>query len=1066
MLRNPKAFSENARFTIVAKYLYKDPKTLEVKEKIEDFFPRVARAIAEVDKNVYGLNDEKVEKTYQKFLRVMDHHRVIPAGRTLANAGLDTPVVPNCVVLNMKDSLKSISETEMNARLLQQQGCGIGTCYDLRETGAVVSRARSTSSGPVSFLRVAQTGYATIQQQNRHGANMATLPVDHPDILEFITCKEVEGQIRNFNISVLLTDEFMERATNPNHPQYNDVWMCRYEGREMAPRLITRSNESYPKIESVDYTAKDIFDLIVDRAWSNGEPGTIFIDEVNRTNPLPGLGPIKASNPCVTKDTWVMTDKGPRMVKKLIERNDFKIHLGLKDKYSKLHSNGFFCSGRRDVYQIETREGFTIKCTDNHKLIDHRGNWVEVKDLNINDKLQLVPFEHDWSGEGNFNQGYLLGLLKGDGYMQKHTSCLTLYDSKQPGDVSHLDMKDIIDKIYNKEFGKNINWTLVSSKQGLQMSSVDINRLANKFGMFHKNKNVSNEIEMASKEFYIGFIRGFFDCDGSVQGSTKKGISVRLSQSSLNCLQKVQRMLLRLGIMSKIYHRQPESMVKMPTHDHRQSAFYKCKASYELIISRESILKYNDMIGFYHTKKMMRLNELIESFKRKPYVSKFICTISKISLIGQKKVYDVTTSNSKHAYQSNGMISANCGEQYLHDGDVCLLIGMNLSEYVNEKTSSVDWSMMIEDLKIAVHMGDNICDMYNVRVKKVMDAIKNNRRIGIGPMGFADMCLKLGVRYGSEQCLNLIGNIMSLWKRVTVEYSQKLALKRGVFQNWEKSIFFLNGEPIRRNAALTNAAPTGTISRIVDTSFGIEPIFKFAYKSKVLKTKMTTYHHLLKEQLEKLGLDNDPEIVQILRKSGSIQNIDKIPEEIRNIFVCAMDISVEDHINVQAEFQKYLDNSISKTINFPSEATREDVANAYIKAWKMKCKGCTVYRDTSRKEQVLESVDTGDTEKKLSTPSSSDLLLEKLQNHELIKTMNISAENLSQILSILKEDMITLNNINITQSSPASSSSSEPDEESSIITIGTKCLACKSPQVVHEEGCVRCLDCDHSPCAD
>ena len=1019
MERIVKPFTENAEQIIRHKYLFKDPQTLEIQETIDEFFPRVAKAIANIDRVKYNVPDSKVKRFEQKLLNAMDAHRVIPAGRTLANAGLDTSVIPNCVVLDIDDSLKSIFQTLKDACLLQQMGSGIGFCFsDMREVGSIVSKSRSTSSGPISFLRVFHQAFSTIQQQSRSGANMATFSITHPDILEFLDCKTIEGDIYTFNISVLITDAFMEQATNSDHPNYNNPWMCFSKGKQMKPRQITRGPYCSVKIEEVEITAHEILNKIAYNGWRNAEPGVLFIDEGNRTNPLPGLGPIKATNPCVTEDCWIMTNYGPKMVKDLIARNDFFIHLGKKDKYSTVHSNGFFPTGIHPVYLLETKEGFSIKITETHRFLNPNEKMVYVKDLQKGDKLILSNFEHDWKGKGTFNQGYMLGQIKGNGYLSETQGIFTVYNSKQKGDRSHIDIEKILDDCVFTEYGTRYNWNAVTGgfETGVTMGSAPLLRLANKYGMFQGDKKVSNEIEMASKDFYIGFLRGFFDADGSIQGDSSKGRSIRLNQSSLECLQRVQRMLLRLGIKSIIYLRRPAQQRLMPTHDERGLDFYPCQNNYDLCIANDCIIKFEKIVGLYHTKKKELLNQMVNSFKRTPNASKYLVRVEKITLIGEEKVYNITTKNKAHTYQSNGLISANCGEQLLHNGDVCCLIGINLAEYYNETEHFLNWKIMAQDLRLATHMGDNVIDMYDVkRVPRVSEAIQNNRRIGIGPMGFADLCIKMKIVYGSEECIRLIKSIGKLWRSVTIEKSRRLAEIRGAFPNWHKSIYYQNNEPYRRNAALTNAAPTGTISRVVNASSGIEPNFAFMYKSNIMGKIQNTFHYLLEKELKDSGIELTDDLFERIKNDGSLQKIDEIPENIKRIFVGAMDLSVEAHIAVQATWQKYLENSISKTINYPEEATVEDVLKGYVMAWKSKCKGFTLYRNNSRFKQVLE------TGKKKQT-----------------ETAQIAA---------------------------TSNSDPELNEQTSPSIYFRNCKECDSPKIISQEGCVRCTECDWTPCS-
>lgn len=279
------------------KYVAHDPQHPENEsESIADALKRVAWALACIDQN-YGADEFQVYEFYYRYLSAMANRKVLPAGRTLANAGNPhTLCVPNCVVLHMEDNLRSIKQTEMDGCLLQQAGAGVGyPFHKLRPAGEPVKKSCSRSSGPVSFLRMYDNAFGVIKQQNRHGANMAVMRVDHPDILEFIKCKHDEGQISRFNISVGITDEFMRQVKDPAY--HNTPWVCRFGDKAYNVRNITRENGKI-EIDETDMSAKQLFDIIVDSAFRNGEPGVVFLDTVNEANPLPGLGPIETCNPC------------------------------------------------------------------------------------------------------------------------------------------------------------------------------------------------------------------------------------------------------------------------------------------------------------------------------------------------------------------------------------------------------------------------------------------------------------------------------------------------------------------------------------------------------------------------------------------------------------------------------------------------------------------------------------------------------------------------------------------------------------------------------------------------
>ncbi len=287
------SFSENALKVMRKRYLVKDVKGKQ--ETPADMFMRVAQALAAVEKD-YGKSPQFIKKTEKEFFEIMASKEYTPAGRTMTNAGSSTPLVANCIVLPVEDSMEGIFQTLKEAALLQQAGSGLGFAFDrLRPSMSVTVKSRGVSSGPVSFLKIYNEAFGIIKQQGRHGANMAMMSIDHPDVLDFLRSKEIEGAIRNFNISVKVTDEFMKKLTQSPDEQ----WYCTWKGEKVKPhRVLRHANGSVYDSEEIDITVREIFDEIVHYAWTNGEPGIVFIDTVKRTNPLPQLGEIEASNPC------------------------------------------------------------------------------------------------------------------------------------------------------------------------------------------------------------------------------------------------------------------------------------------------------------------------------------------------------------------------------------------------------------------------------------------------------------------------------------------------------------------------------------------------------------------------------------------------------------------------------------------------------------------------------------------------------------------------------------------------------------------------------------------------
>ncbi|MCL5099916.1 MAG: adenosylcobalamin-dependent ribonucleoside-diphosphate reductase [Candidatus Marsarchaeota archaeon] len=375
-----------------------------------------------------------------------------------------------------------------------------------------------------------------------------------------------------------------------------------------------------------------------------------------------------------------------------------------------------------------------------------------------------------------------------------------------------------------------------------------------------------------------------------------------------------------------------------------------------------------------------------------------------------------------------------CGEQPLYPYDSCNLGSINLAKMVKQTDHhyEVDWDLLKETVRLGTRFLDNVIDANHYTLPQIDQTSKAIRRIGLGVMGWADMLIKLGIRYDSNEALMLAERVMSFITRNSREMSEELAVERGPFPEFKNSIWYKLGYKPLRNSTVTTIAPTGTISIISGgASQGIEPIFSVVYMRNVHESLGSNLIEVNNE-FERYALEYNfysEELMKDLAGRVSVQDVEAIPENVRKLFVTAYDIEPEWHVRMQAAFQKYTDNAVSKTINFPAWATPQDIEKAYKLAYQLGCKGITVYRDSSKSVQVLQPVDrkqktfTGLKEKHTKDP-------EAMESEQRITMAALKSGAANYTISI--------------------------DEE-------VKCPDCGSAMVA-AEGCYTCPKCGHSEC--
>ncbi|WP_132147050.1 LAGLIDADG family homing endonuclease [Luteibacter rhizovicinus] len=1001
------------------KYRLKAKSGEPVDGSVDETYSRVARALADVE-----ITEELRAHWFERFLWAL-RRGAIPAGRITSNAGAlaHKPATStiNCTVSGtIHDSMDDILEKVHEAGLTLKAGCGIGYEFStLRPRGAYVSGAGAHTSGPLSFMDIYDKMCFTVSSAGgRRGAQMGTFDISHPDAKEFIRAKREDGRLRQFNLSLLITDGFMDAVENdqdwptvfPVHVKEQDeidltdptkvVWR---EWPTTQNYVVREDGLVACKIYG-HIRARHLWDMIMVSTYDYAEPGFILIDRVNEMNNNWWCEHIRATNPCVTADTWVQTSEGPRQVADLIG-TPFAARVDGKDHAT--GPEGFFLTARKDVVKLATDQGYQLRLTADHRVrkvvrktrwaLDT--DWCAAGDLRPGDEVLLNNHRggNAWAGKYTFEQGFLLGLLVGDGTLKNDKAVLSVFHAAMaanggiaapsPGVYALMDAAETAARTlpHRADFA---GWQSVGNRNEFRLSLGALKELALEVGMTPGNKCIGPAAEQASSDFSRGFLRGLFDADGSVQGSQLKGVSVRLAQSDLPRLEAAQRMLLRLGIASTIYaNRRDAGTARLP--DGRGGmADYATQAQHELVIAGDNLATFAEQIGFADTDKQGNLKRLLAAYVRTPNRERFTATVASIEADGTEAVYDVQVPDI-NTFDANGLHAHNCGEQPLPPYGSCLLGSVNLTTFVRDPfgpKARFDWDEYREVVKIFTRMLDNVVEINGLPLERQRQEILGKRRHGMGFLGLGSTLTMLKMRYGSTDAVGFTDEVSREMAVAGWEVALELAKEKGpapvLAATYEVTGDMLRKRPemardgykigdaipgrilhakysryMQRVAEVapnliealaetgarfthhSSIAPTGTISLSLanNASNGIEPSFAHHYSRNVIregkkskeKVEVFSYELLAYRALingEAMPYSDDPKA--------------KLPE----YFVAADDISPKEHVDIQAASQKWIDSSISKTANVPTDYPYEDFKDIYFYAYKQGLKGCTTFR--------------------------------------------------------------------------------------------------------------------------
>lgn len=913
------------------RYALKNERGEAMESYPEQMWARVARAIASVERT-----DEQRRLWEQKFYEVLSDFKFVPGGRILSGAGTGAHVTfYNCFVIPSPEDSRGgiIDNLKIMTEIMARAG-GVGiNLSTLRPKGSYIKTVNGTASGPCSWAELYSVATGDVIQQggSRRGALMLMLNDDHPDIEEFITVKRNLTRINHANLSICVSDPFMDAVKNDR--PWNLVW-----------------NGEVKKTVQARY----LWNLICESAWASGEPGLVFIDRYNKESNTWYYENIICVNPSLRRGTKVLTKDGILPIESL-EGREFQVK-NLNGQWSPAKC---FLSGReKPLYRITLANGKDVYATPEHKwpvrLVG--GGFAKV----TTDKLQsghVLPYAA--VNDGDFgddmrlsrDEGFMVGWLYGDGWFGTRSEKGEPFCGFTFSESEKYLAEPVLRLVNSLKPGAS---TLRSGGDGthsIQITSKEFSAiLQERYGVDVKSKGLPTAVWTAGRSFREGFIDGLLSSDGHVISTSTFIQEVVLVTKHRRMAEDVADLLSFYGLKTSVHQRRIKN-AKFP-NGKRYDKEYE---SFQVKLASHNARNFATVFALSHVGKQERLNRIATHAFTRGQNEAGTIPIRAVELTDLREdVWDISVYDDTHCFQIAHCVTGNCGEQGLPEWGVCNLGAINLSAFVSggagDQPGVLDYPALADQTRVAMRFLDNVVDATEYFFPENAEAQLGTRRTGLGTMGLADALIKMHVPYGSEESLPIVEQIYQVIRDAAYDCASDLAAEKEPFPRFDREKY-LQGKFIQRlpealqekigkqgirNAVLLTQAPTGTTSLLAGVSSGIEPVYDFAMVRRDRTGEHVLYHPLLQE-----WKDARPE-----------RDSDEAPDW----FISANDLSPESHVYVQATVQRYTDSSISKTCNAPNDHTVDQVKTLYTQAYDWGCKGITYFRDGCR-EGVLSHIE-------------------------------------------------------------------------------------------------------------
>jgi len=870
----------------------------EIIETYEDACNRIAKHYAKGDK-----------KSFETFSDLLIRNKIVPNTPTWYNAGIEGGDTSACYVLKrIKDDLTDIFDIIPTIAKISSQGAGFGIYIgDIRpknsgikgKTYNGIQLLGGISCGQVGFTRVYNAVVGELKNGGkRRGAASLSCPVSSPEIYDLINIKKNdEKDLSNFMLNILCDDEFFRAVMK------KDKYLLYHDKAPEMSRYVD---------------ANELLDKMVDVIWLKGEPGVLFQTNMNRNIVVPGKKCVH-TNPCVSGDTFLLTDKGHVEIESVVNT---KINIWNGIEFSEVTP---FSTGINDTLIVNLSDNNSLRCTPYHEFVLNDGSRIKAEDLKNGDKLQKFNMPFVKEGDDPKIDAYSQGFYSVDGNKNREYSWL--YFTK---------------------------YMCASRLIGNIKDGATTNRKIWRHGIMFDKRFVPTK---ASSKYCLEWLSGLLDADGTVTRD-KNGNGLQISSTSFVFLKSVKLMLSKIGVQAKL----------LIANEARFQIFsdgrgYDCKKVWRLLIG-------NQDTHFLVNQGLKTERLKVENLKPQRNARQFVRVLS----VEDSEPCETYCFNEpkNHTGTFNGIVTGQCSEiTGFDDGFNCSLCAENLGR-IDDDT---DLKYNIENI---VEFLNNGIDANNYPAKYLEDAAKNYRPIGIGFLGLSNYFIHRDIVYGSEESILKLRDLLSKMFYYAAKHSELLGIKKGDFLGFDKNLWNevhaskMNGHKIEhmRNCDLLSLAPNGTTSATSKDKYnypiysgGLEPMFSLAYMKKIhcdvgfgnTESEMVIVNEFLKSRIKKYNIEEQTYIINtVLKQSGSLGNLGNDYKELRTL-ITAKDLTVDQHFDMLKNANDYVDMGISKTINVDKNVGRNEIKRIILKAWENGIKGVSFYRDGCRDNNMINN---------------------------------------------------------------------------------------------------------------